>query len=204
MFAVFALYILTFLAFYLTRWSWSRGALFAGAFLLTVFAAAFVYWLIWAGKPGYFYNTVLLFPFGCWYSLCKKWIDAVMLKSETRYFLVCAVTMVLYALMYKIRGNYGIEGYTVWAVVFTLTIVWFTMKISVANPVLDWFGSHVFSVYILQRIPMMIFSYFGLGHSHRYFFFVMSIVSTIFLSHIFDTVMGKIYSKKDVRRRNEV
>jgi hypothetical protein len=190
MFAIFIIYILTFLAFYLLRWNQSKTALFLGTVLLTFFTMGYVYWQMQIGQPGYFYNTVFIFPLGCWYSLCKPWIEKIMMKNELCYMLVCAITIVLYAAAYGIRGKYGIEGYTVWAVVFTLTIVWFTMKISVYNSVLEWFGKHIFSVYILQRIPMILLASMGIGYSHRYFFLVISIAITILLSQLFDTVVA--------------
>jgi hypothetical protein len=64
------------------------------------------------------------------------------------------------------------------------------MKISVYNSVLEWFGKHIFSVYILQRIPMILLASMGIGYSHRYFFLVISIAITILLSQLFDTVVA--------------
>lgn len=202
MFAIFILYFIFFLAFFLLCWNQSRTTHFVSAVLLTVLTVGYVFWQIQIGQSAYFYNTVILLPLGVWYSLLKPWIEKLMMTSEIRYTFVCAVTVLLYAAAYGWRGRYGIEGYTIWAVVFTLSVVWFTMKISVGNPVLEWFGNHVFSVYMLQRIPMILLSHWGLGYSHRYFFLAVSIVSTIFLSHIFDTVTDRFSNwNKEMRRR---
>lgn len=200
MFAVFILYILFFLSFLPLAGRKKRGLCFLGAILLTLFTVVFVYWQIRMGQPAYFYNTVILLPLGVWYSLLRPWIETCMMQSEIRYMAVCAVLVTAYALTHLNRGKYGIYGYTVWAVVFTLSIVCFTMKISINSTVLSWFGNHVFSVYMLQRLPMIFMSKWGFGYSHRYFFLAISIVVTILMAQIFDTVAEKIASrKKEIR-----
>ncbi len=203
MFVVFVLYLFMFLAFFLLRFFEGKRVQLAGACILTLLTAGFVYGMRAMGRPSYFYNTALLLPLGVWYSYLKKWIEKLMMTSELRYEFICLITIVLFAATSLLRSKHGIEVYTVWAVVFTLSIVFFTMKISIGNPVLDWFGNHVFSVYMLQRLPMIALAHRGIGHSHRYLFLVIVLICTIFLSHLFDTVMSRLSSRINEIRRKE-
>ena len=76
-------------------------------------------------------------------------------------------------------------------------ILLFTMKVSIDSPILSWFGSHVFSIYILQRIPMMILDWLGISRSHKYYFLVLSFVITILIAMIFDDITSKLWRLLD-------
>lgn len=73
---------------------------------------------------------------------------------------------------------------------FVAVVVLFTMKVSVSSHIFTWFGEHVFSVYMLQRIPMIIFSDLGFAQN-KYMFLVICIISTILLADLFDRYIGK-------------
>jgi hypothetical protein len=67
------------------------------------------------------------------------------------------------------------------------------MKINIRSSILDWFGEHIFSFFILQRIPMMIFMYFKLNRNYA-LFVILSFFGTVFLSVLFDAAMDKLDS----------
>ena len=67
-----------------------------------------------------------------------------------------------------------------------------TMKVSFRSKVLSWFGEHVFSIYILQRIPMILLSRSGLAAQNRYGFILGVLVITMFLALVFDYLVGKL------------
>ena len=75
-----------------------------------------------------------------------------------------------------------------------LLIVMITMKVRVGNNILDFFGSHIFSFFILQRIPMIILSETGVNHT-KYTFVVLSFAITICLATVFDKCMAKLDEK---------
>lgn len=191
-FAIFGLYILFFLSFLLVKWKNCEGVYYIGAVLLTALTMSFVFWQIRMGRPAYSYNTIILFTGGVWWSLLKPWIDRGVMKNEMVYFGVVAVVAVVYCASYIKRWQYGVEGYTVWATAFMVLVLLITMKVSIVNPVLTWFGSHVFSIYILQRIPMIILQYVGVSQSHKYMFIILSLLATMFIALVFEKVTGKI------------
>ena len=193
-FAILGLYLIYFLAYFYLKWfeKYGEKGCYVGTILLTVGACAFVYFQMKVGRPGYAYNTIILLPLGCWYSLLKKPIEKLVMHNDFIYTFTAMVVFFVYYTSFGFRWKYGIEGYSIWAITFTLMVVLLTMKISFCNPVLSWFGNHVFSIYILQRIPMMILQYRGLAASHKYIFLIMAIISTIFLAMVFDYFTGKL------------
>ena len=106
--------------------------------------------------------------------------------------------MLAYCIAYVYRWKYGIEGYTIWAVLFTIVFLMITMKFSFKSDLVGWFGDHVFSIYILQRIPMMVLSHWGLFVSRKYIYLLLSILFTVILAVLFEkfTKMLRDYGTK--------
>lgn len=195
-FAVLLLYLLMFCSFILTcKIQNSRLWQFVSLSLLSVAVITAVYIEIGKGLDTCWYNTMFLFVVGCWYSFFKDQIEAVLMKNNFIYLLIFTVMLCAYFTAFEYRGLHGIWTYTIWGILFTLTIVVITMKISINNPILIWFGKNVFSIYILQRIPMIIFNYFGLTQSHRYIFVVLSFFITLCISMMFNRLTGWVSGK---------
>ena len=81
-----------------------------------------------------------------------------------------------------------------WVILFMALIVLFTMKVKIGNAVLSFFGSHVFSIYILQRIPMIIFSKLGLDSYNKYLFVVLCFIITVIMAVAFDKLTDRLDS----------
>ncbi len=192
-FAILALYLIVFISFLI-----ARGNEYIGTALVCGMSVLYVYALMRAGKSTWWYNTVILYPMGMIYSLFKEKIEKVIMKNDLTYFFFAALTAVASFEFYKRRGS-GIEFYSLWVMCFVMIVVLLTMKVSIGNEILNWFGSHVFSFYILQRIPMMIFKSLGYA-SKRYLFIILSFIVSVFLSYAFDMLLSKtdsfIYKRK--------
>lgn len=201
MFVVFMVYILMFVSFYALRWFKKSAAIYLCTLFFTILVVAFVYWEIWMGLSSWWYNTVFLVPVGCWFALLQKPVESILMRNDYLYALICALLLSVYAVSYEYRLSGGIGVYTIWAVTFTITVVCFTMKVSFHSQIFAWFGKHVFSVYILQRIPMIVLSRFGMADRDKYMFMVLCIIFTILLAMIFDYfILGpdkKIKTKSD-------
>ncbi|MBR1899539.1 MAG: acyltransferase family protein [Lachnospiraceae bacterium] len=192
MFATFVLYISVFFSFIGFRNTSDRKNLAAGLCLLTLFSVLFVYVEIKAGQPRYCYNTVILFSMGGWYSLLREKAEKLLFSSEVFYFGTVLLMTAVYLVSYQYRKRYGIEGYTVWAVSFTLLTVLYTMKCSIRSHLLEWLGMHVFGIYILQRIPMILLQRAGLMENHKYACFALSLAATLFLAIMFRIVTDRM------------
>ena len=169
-----------------------------GTALTTILSVILVYLLIRSDRGSWWYNTIILYPSGMIFSLFKDKFDKIVLKNDLTYFAFAAVVLAVYYFCYTKKGT-GIEGYSLWAIMFVMLILTLSMKVSINNGILQWFGSHVFSVYILQRIPMLVFTHFGLN-GKKYAFVAMSFLVTIVLAVFFDAGVAKldkiIYRKK--------
>lgn len=195
-FSVLLLYLLMFCSFMLTcKIRNSRLWQFISLSLLSVLVIAAVYIEIRMKMSTYWYNTMFLFVVGCWYSFFKDQIETVLLKNNFIYLLILTAMLGAYFTALEYRGLHGIRTYTIWGILFTLTIVVITMKVSVNNQILIWFGKNVFSIYILQRIPMIILNHFGLTQNHRYIFVILSFFITLCISMIFNRVTDEVRGK---------
>lgn len=200
MFAIFGLYLLTFVSFLPMAQYKSKKWDIVCLLLLTALSCGFVYMQIVLKRPMYCYDTVILFPLGFWYSYFKKPIEKWLMKNDILYYGTFAALLVLYLVSYRYRWKYGIEGFTVWATCFTLLTVLFTMKVSIESRFLRFLGDHVFSIYILQRIPLIVFKRLRLPAFDKYGYLVVCYVATFCLALLFDRLtaklQGAIFKKK--------
>lgn len=198
-FAVLVLYVITFISFLVFRKNH-----YLAVITVTALSTVYVYILMVYDIDSWCYNTVIMFSMGMWYSLLRDKIEKLVMKNELIYLIIGGSAVVLYYFVYLKRKG-GIEWYTAWAIMFMALVILFTMKIKIGNRILDWFGAHVFSVYILQRIPMLILKHSGLHESHKYAFIVVSFFATIALAAVFDTVVAKldslIYKPKKIKNK---
>ncbi|MBR4379771.1 MAG: acyltransferase family protein [Bacteroidaceae bacterium] len=106
------------------------------------------------------YNTILCFPAGVFYSWNIKWIEERIYK---RYHVILVASIILFLILYFHRAFgiprlYGLT-YNLACIFFVITIVLMSMKVRLRNPLLLWFGVSLFPLYIYQRLPMI-----GLRH----------------------------------------
>ena len=174
------------------------------AIALTILTAILAFLLFKAGKDSYYYNTMFIYPLGVWYSILKPYIDKIAMKNAIIYFAILIVGLLAVIFTHAHMGDYpylkngdsllGIP-YTIWSLVFTLFVILVFMKIKLKSFTYSWLGAHIFSVYMLQRIPMMIMDQLGFCQNHKYWFIVISFAVTILLAIGFDYLIKKIWSK---------
>ena len=99
-------------------------------------------------------NTIIAFPLGFWYSKEKVRVDSLF----KAHFLLAFIPLFLWILW---RYFIGIDIYGISAVLFAISVVGLTTKVSIDNKVLRWLGSNCFEIYILQRLPMILLASFG-------------------------------------------
>lgn len=147
--------LVCFLAFYITyRFKGNRWVLLG---LLVI-----VMYILSRVKEYWWYNTILCFPAGVFYSYNKKRIEELLQKH---YVVMLLASIVLFLLFYhhKALGIPRLHGliYNIGSVFFVMTFVLLSMKISLRNPLLLWFGVSLFPLYIYQRLPMIGLNYLG-------------------------------------------
>ncbi len=126
-----------------------------------------------SGKDSFWYNTLLCFPAGMWFSVYKNALDRIVQKNIFLRLSCIAGVFALFAIFY-FMGNQ--VAYSLCACLFCLLIVLVTMNVKVDNPILRWLGKHSFEIYIIQRFPMILFTRLGLSRM-PFLFLLLSVVA---------------------------
>ncbi len=193
-FVTLVMYIIIFISFMIFRKS-----KFAAVTLVTLLSVALVLFERKMGQGSYYYNTVMVFPVGMFFSLIKPYFDKIFLKNDVIWVLGLGSVFGICCYLGTVRNN-SLVYYELWAIFAAVLVLFITMKVKIQNSILDWFGHHVFSIYVLQYLPMNTFQHFGLDKTHPYAFFILCFVSTIVIAVIFDAAMEKtdsvIYGRK--------
>lgn len=193
MFVTFAMYIIIFVAFIIFRDKKWLGLI--ATFGLTV---AFIILEIKLDLPSRFFNTIMCVPVGMLFSMIKPLFDKIVMKNDIIWAGATAIVFAAYYYFHSNKGDTPIH-HNIFAILSVVFIMMLLMKVKVGNKILDFFANHIFSIFILQRIPMMILEKFGFT-DHKYSFIIVSFIATVFIALVFDWAMEQtdklIYSKK--------
>lgn len=168
-FDILVLYLITFAVLWISvkvRLSLTKSVLII--YILT-FVMCFV--MRKAGKALLWYDTILAYPLGMLFSLYKDKID--FLLRSWRWIVALFVLFVLfeiqrYGYMNRVlyfSGSLQVLSRVLYSSVFALIVILLTMKIKIDNKCLRWLGKQAFSIYILQRIAMIVGSHIGLNEN---------------------------------------
>lgn len=183
-FAMVALYLITAVAFLVFRKNH-----YAAAALATVLTCVLIV-ILAPHRPAYCYNTILSYCFGMWYSLFREKIERVVMGHEILYFAALAVVLVAYRwVSHRISSPWIYQGYSI---LFMILVVLVGMKVTFDNGFLQFLGKHTFSIYILQRLPMILLSEMGLYQGDKVTMFIVSFLLTCVISVVFDEAMAKL------------
>ena len=187
-FDILVLYILVFLSFSIAYILPDKARYAAGAVLLTAATVGMIIAMRRLDKDAYWYNTLMIFPMGFIYSLVRGKTDRIVMHSDLSYFITVFIVLMGYLYGSSHRTGYGIQTYIGWSIMFMLMLLLITMKVSIYNGLLEFFGKHVFSIYILQRIPMTVLSQLGYIDDHKYICLIIVILATVILALVFEKV----------------
>lgn len=178
-FAVLMLYLFTFIAFFRLAEKPARAL-----WVVTGFTAVYIAVLAFL-KDAWWFDTVLLYPIGMWYSFGKVRIESFLRGKAYRFWLVFSAVFAAMVVLHLLRANY--LCYELWLITLALFIVLLTMKVKIGNPVLHFFGKHLFEIYILMRIPMLILLHWGI--TNIYAFVLSSFAVTVLLAAGFQKIL---------------
>ena len=179
-FAVLMLYLFTFVAFFRLAEKPARAL-----WVVTGFTAVYIAVLAFL-KDAWWFDTVLLYPIGMWYSFGKVRIESFLRGKVYRFWLVFSAVFAAMVVFHLLCANY--LCYELWLFTLALFIVLLTMKVEIGNAVLRFFGKHLFEIYILMRIPMLIL--LRLGITNTYVFVLSSFAVTVLLAVGFQKMLA--------------
>lgn len=168
---------------------------------MTILTLIIILLIVRTDKPSYWYNTMLVFTFGMWYGYLKEKIDSIVMKNNFTYILSLLMASGVFVVLFDRRHSRTIY-HSVWSIAFAAIIILVMMKVKIGNPILSALGKHVFSIYILQRIPMLLIRHFGITES-SFNFVILSFPATVFIALIFDKAIAFIDKKLFFRKTNK-
>ena len=186
-FDIVILYLLVFLVF-----SVAKKHTVAGTTAMTILSIALTVAIyFWKREQNWWYDTIMCFPLGMWYALAKPYIDKALLKSPAKWAISTALTLAAFLTLHHFSsGNYRII-FIIESLVFALLVSLISMRVSINNGILQWFGKRVFGIYILQRIPMLILYHYG-AQEKTLLFAAASFALTIVMAELFERAMDKL------------
>lgn len=141
------------------------------------------------------YNTIYLFPLGMFAAINKGKLD----KIKDNWVLHLLLTVVLTALFIRTYSSNELLFFEIRAVLFISIIVLITMKVKINNKILQFLGKYTFEIYILQKMPLMIYSRYI---SNENVVLVLSLITVILMAVAFryltqksDALIGKAVLK---------
>lgn len=135
-------------------------------------------------KQEVYYNTVLCYPTGILFGIGKSRIDCML-----RNIWVWCASVLLLCIGYLLCTLF-LHSYYLKAPIFAVLVFVLTSRIVVYNSILEWFGRHIFSIYILQRIPQIVFSHFGFN-TNQWLFIICCVPITLIGANVFDKLMRR-------------
>lgn len=191
-FAILILYALTYFSYSAFEWvekPGKRELLSLAALTVLSFLFLCVLAKYRGPKNAYCYDTILAYTAGAWFC---RWRTPVLecFKKGKPWLLAFAALATSLWLLSDYRREFA--GHQVFSIAFALLVVLFSLKVSSGNKVLAYCGRHVFSLYILQRIPMICLKRVDWFVQHKYCYFAAALAATLVLSFVFDCAMAGI------------
>lgn len=172
-FVILLLYLITYFVFKFQK----KDMYFSAVNVVVIIFILIFCCKYWNIRPRYWYDTSLCFGIGMFYSLFKNKIESYN-TTFYKWILILLFEILLFVLLELSKSTIIIE--LLKNCVFSLMVVWFTMRVNICNNVLIWLGQHLFEIYILQRLPMIILDYYGMT-SNVLIYFILCLSITLIL-----------------------
>ena len=198
-YTIICFYFYSFFSFGLIK---TNNILFIGIIIISIicyFHGYFTYNFFYP-KNLYAVDNILCFLLGIYYSNLKKALDNIIMKNDIFYFGFCSLIILLYYYYYK--KNKNIINVSIDNALFTLLIIIISMKIRFNNEFLNFLNAHSYSIYLLQRIIMIIIYNKNIFQENEFFKLLFLFISIIFIFNLFDKYT--IYIEKFVNKNNNI
>lgn len=190
---ILLLYLVSYISFKINK---NNGLKYAAGFIAL---GSFVLFIILRriGAQSYWYNTIVAYVVGTYISLCKEKILLFLDKKRYVPWISFLSSSLLFFIFYYLIPKYICSNeiiYTFTVIFFVLTVVFFTSIFQIKNRILLFLGKNAFWIYILQRIPMIVFKHISITYSNRYVYFLLCLVVTIGIAFIASFIFNKAWN----------
>ena len=167
MFAILLMY----LNIYVSCKYFKENKVWVSCFILTTF---YLFVVRFFQDGSWWYNTIMCFPAGVFISYYKNEICRLLDHKYFIAFIICIVIM-LTASHFR---NYLI-AYEMMSIFLCFAIILFCTFVKVENRLFMFLGKYSFEIYILQRIPMIVFQKHLSGYTYMGVCLLVSIILAI-------------------------
>lgn len=152
---IFVILLCYLIVYWCFRVNFERLDSFSGRAILCFSLLALSVLILSTIKPSWWYDTMLCFGFGIFYSIWRERIEPIL---QRYYWFIVPILFFLLICIGTIP--YSVKGLVTnaYCIIFCFLIIMLTMKFRVNNLILIWSGRNLFPLYIYQRIPMIILS----------------------------------------------
>lgn len=191
-FDILAIYLLVYFSAFILKLIGKENNNSLLCILTTIFAIFLWGILFYFKRSSWWIDTIMCFPLGMWYSYFKFNIEKN-ISSEKKHNILIICVISLFITWYILCG---IDILGVCSCLFCIVLIAILTKVSINNSILRWLGKNSFSIYILQRLPMMFLFYYGGSLKEEPLIFsLITIPIVLVLSGLF-TRMTNIIDKK--------
>lgn len=185
--AIIFLYLFTYLSFKIIK----TEKYFIN--VLLVFTLTVFYIVILCNlKSSYWYDTVLAYPVGMLYSLYREKIEK--LTTYRLYKWIFSLLIIgIFAAGLKVFGTENLITVLLGFILTGIFIVIFTTRVSLHNKVLNWVGVHLFEIYLLHQVPIMVLNKIGFIQISPPVSFIIAVTITMMLSFWFAKGYKKLW-----------
>lgn len=142
------------------------------------------------------WNTIFAYLAGLVYSFFKEKILAIYQKYNWTRIVSLIIVVGLTAAFGLLNFIYPNDLlYALMVISFALILPSLLANFKIGNKFLLTLGKYTFWIYILQRIPMIIFSYVPYIRNTVYLYFVICLMITAILAILIDKLFNKIWTK---------
>lgn len=197
-FVVLLLYLMTYVSFKSIHTEKYIIPVIACGVMVCAFIVGFWYFDI---KPTYWYDTALCYILGMLYSLAKEKIHKIVDRHWSIWWVGVIAVLAMLVLL-KIFSAGAITNF-IMNVVFAIAVVLLTMRIQPKNKMLVFFGKNLFEIYILQRIPMILFARLKVDEYSMLVYFVLCFATTLVLVYPFKCISERNWLMRECLYYNE-
>lgn len=196
-FSIIWMYIFTYISFKLLKKD-NQMALILNTVLVIIFMI-----IMSMFKEPWWYNTLLCYPFGMWFSKYKDIIEKYLERNNNLY-KVSIITILIFTVIFMLK-KYMIIYSTVYVLSFISIVILFTMKFKFKDKtrLLDFLGNNVFYIYIYQRIPMILFKNVNIIYNNIYVYFSVCLIVTLIIAISMNFICNKINNLDYVKNKKK-
>lgn len=157
---------------------------------LLILSFIYIMILIIMDVPNYYYNTIVCYLYGIFYSENKNKIDRIFNKLKNW---ICALfinfILLLINALIILKNPNNVIIYELMSFFFVNCIVILLQKFKFNNKITFSIGKNLFGLYILQRIPMLILKQVGVASYNVYIYSILCFIGMLMLGYLFNYIV---------------